>query len=121
MIGKVTWEQISPFIKLAKESGLIFCDSTEYYAFYHNGNIVAITGLIWYKNKTVFKNSFVLPNYRGYGIYRNLFEFRLNLTKTRNIRKIEATCTKMSLKLWLDKGAVLIKQYKLYSKVQLLI
>ena len=119
MIEKVLFWQIAHLLPEAKKTGLTFCNSTEYYAFYHDANIVAITGLVWYKNKAVFKNSFVLPKHRGYGIYRTMFDFRLQLAKSRNIRTIEATCTKMSLKLWLDKGAVLIKQYKLYSKVQL--
>jgi len=121
MIKKVAFLQIDSFLPEAKKAGLIFCNSTEYYAFYHDEQIVAITGLVWYKNKVVFKNSFVLPKHRGCGIYKNLFDFRLQLAKSRNIRTIQATCTKMSLKLWLDKNAVIIKQYKLYSKVQLLI
>ncbi|MGE6754188.1 GNAT family N-acetyltransferase [Rossellomorea sp. NPDC071047] len=54
--------------------------------------------------KAVFKSDYVRGEYRRRGIYRKLFETRLNYVKKFNVRKIKASCTKMSLGCFLSYG-----------------
>ena len=119
MIRLIRQSEIEPFMTEAKKAGLIFCNSTEYYGFFDNDTLVAITGVIWYSKKAVFKNSYVLEDYRRKGIYMQLFRYRMIAVRERGIKVIEATCTDMSLPLYLKMGAKVTEQYKTYTKVQL--
>jgi hypothetical protein len=118
MIKTITKAQLEPFLLDAQKTGLVFCNSTQYYGYFDDGKLIAITGVIWYSKKAIFKNSYVLEEYRRKGIYQNLFRYRMIAVRERGIKLIEATCTDMSLSLWLKMGAKVIQQYKLYTKVQ---
>jgi GNAT superfamily N-acetyltransferase len=118
MIKTIANAEVEPFLIQAKKSGLTFCNSTQYYGYYDNDKLVAITGVIWYSKKAIFKNSYVLEEYRRKGIYQNLFRYRMIAVRERGIKLIEATCTDMSLGLWLKMGAKIIQQFKNYTKVQ---
>lgn len=119
MIKTIRMEEVEPFLAEAKKAGLTFCNSTEYFGFYDGGELVAISGAIWYSKKATFKNSFVLESHRHKGIYKQLFRYRMVVARERGIKLIEATCTEMSLPFYLKMGAKPIEQYKLYTKVQL--
>jgi predicted GNAT family acetyltransferase len=119
MIRPAEKNEVNHLFSLAKKEGICFCNSTSYFAFFFKGNVVAMTGVIWYAKKAVFKNSFVLPEYRKKGIYKQLVNHRLKNAYDKNINIIEATCTSMSLPYWLNSGASIVKQYKKFTKVQL--
>ena len=119
MIRAVTKEEVEHLLVAGKKSGLCFCSSTEYFGYFHNDELVAMTGLIVYANKLVFKNSFVLEAHRRTGIYRKLFNYRVEVARSKGIGKIEATCTRMSLPMWISEQAEIIAEYKYYTKVRI--
>ena len=119
MIRTIRDSEVQPFLDQAKKAGLSFCNSTEYYGYYHGTTLVAITGVIWYSKKAVFKNSYVLDDYRRKGIYQQLFRYRMIAARERGVKLIEATCTVMSIGLWLKMGAKITQQYSTYTKLQL--
>ena len=75
------------------------------------------TGIIIYKNKAIFKNHFIFKEYRGKGYFKQLFDFSIKLTKELGIKKVEATCTDMSINHYLKNGFKVIKEFKKYKKV----
>lgn len=119
MIRLIRQTELDPFVTEAKKAGLIFCNSTEYYGYFDNATLVGITGVIWYSKKAVFKNSFVLRGYRHKGIYKQMFSYRMIAVRERGIKVIEATCTDMSLPMYIKMGAKVTEQYKTFTKVQL--
>jgi N-acetylglutamate synthase-like GNAT family acetyltransferase len=118
MIKKIIISEIDKYLPYAKKNGLIFCNKTTLYGLYVNNEIVAFTGIIFYKNKAIFKNHYVPIKNRGNGYFKTLLEYSINLCSEMKINVIEATCTKMSIKEYLKRGFQITKQYKLYTKVR---
>ena len=114
----ITIKEILPYKKDAEKAGLVFCSSTIYYGLYLDDAIEAFTGIIIKKNKAIFKNSFVPEKNRGKGYFKMLLKYRLDIVRHLNIKIVEATCTKMSIRAYLDIGFAIVKQYKLYAKVR---
>lgn len=117
-IKKINFSNIEKYVSDAKKSGLIFCNKTILYGLYIEDEIVAFTGIIFYKNKAIFKNHYVPIINRGKGYFKILLDYSYKLCIQMGIKTIEATCTKMSLNQYIKKGFVIIKQYKLYTKVR---
>ncbi len=116
-IEKIKEPLSSSLISCSKKEGLTFCKSTDYYGLFDSDNLLAITGIIWYSNKAIFKNHYVFPEHRGNGYFKILLDYSIELVKERDINKIEATCTNMSIREYLKRGAKIIKEYKNYNKV----
>ncbi len=119
MITKVDLNTLSDYIPLAKRSNLVFCDNTDYYAMYRENEIVAFCGVLKYKNKWVFKNEFTLEEHRGNGYHKQLMNFRIRMAKELGVKRIEATCTKMSINNYIKYGFKVIHEYKNYKKLRL--
>lgn len=116
-INKINKNDILNYISSAKNEDLTFCNKTNLYGLYINEELIAFTGIIIYKNKAIFKNHYVLNKYRGLGYFKILFDFSLKICKNLNIKKVEATCTEMSINHYLKNNFKIIKEYKKYKKV----
>lgn len=120
IIHRSSFDEIAPYKQDAESEHLCFSDNTIYYGAYkYDTMLLGFTGIVWYKNKAKFKNHYVLPEYRGQGIFRKMMEHHINLVALSGIKKIEATCTDMSLPLYLEFGANIVKQYKTFTKVEI--
>lgn len=117
-IKKIDFSDIEKYVSDAKKSGLIFCNKTILYGLFIEDEIVGFTGIIFYKNKAIFKNHYVTIINRGKGYFVTLLDYSMKLCFQMGIKNIEATCTKMSLSQYIKKGFTIIKQYKLYTKVR---
>ena len=104
--------------KDAEKSGLVFCKSVKLYGLFVDNKLQAFTGILLYKNKAIFKNHYVPKINRGKGYFKILLNFSIDICKKLNIKIVEATCTKMSIRAYLDKGFTIVKQYKNYTKVR---
>lgn len=118
IIKQISYNDIQHYVTDAKRSHLTFCASTILYGLIVNNEIVAFAGLIIKNNKAVFKNSYVPANQRGNGHFKKLVNYRLALCKSLNIKVMEATCTQMSIKYFLENGFKIVKEYKNYKKVR---
>ena len=72
-----------------------------------DGLIIGFVGYSILKNKARFKSDFVHPEFRCKGIYSILFQERLKRVK--NIKQIDAFCTKFSLPKYLKNGFIIKK------------
>lgn len=117
MIRKIDRIEIQAFKTEAEKSGLVFCESAVLYGYFLNDQLVAFSGMILYKNKAVFKNSFVPEIYRGNGYFKKLFNYRVSLIKSLGIKKVEATCTDMSINHYIKNNFKVVKVFKKYKKV----
>ena len=119
MIKTITKTDIEPYLAETEKLGLSFCNATEYYGRYNDGKLVAFTGILWYAKKAVFKNHYVLPDYRHHGYFKDLFRYSMIAVRERGIKLIEANCSAMSLPLYIKMGGKITKQYKDWTQVQL--
>lgn len=117
-IKNIDITEIETHKKEAEKCGLIFCKKTVYYGLYIENKLMAFTGILIFKNKAIFKNHFVPEINRGKGYFKTLLNFSLDIVRHINIKIVEATCTKMSIKAYLDKGFKIVKEYKHYTKVR---
>ena len=115
---RIAMPDISGWRVDAQKSGLTFCRNTELYGVFEGGEIRAFTGLLFYRNKVVFKNHYVLRAFRSQGYFRKILEWSISQANNRNIRTIEATCTPSSLKEYLNQGFVIVRKYKKVTKVR---
>lgn len=84
------------------------------------GNVIGFCAIDFQGKKAVFKNDYVLPQYRRNGIWEKMFKYRKLVVSVRpGIERIEATCTDMSLPLYIAQGAKIIKEYKDLTKVRI--
>lgn len=121
MIKKINFIDIEKYVSDAKKSELIFCNKTIIYGLFFEDKIVGFTGIIFYKNKAIFKNHYVLMENRRNGYFKTLLEYSINLSLQMGIKIIEATCTKMSINEYLKRGFKITKQYKKYTKVKIIL
>lgn len=119
MMQILTRADLAPHIKQAEKEGLTFCQNTQYYGYYKGSELLGFTGILWYQKKAVFKNSYVFPEHRGNGIYREMLEHRIKLAKRLGVTTVEATCTAMSLPWYIKNGAQITKQFKKFTQVQM--
>ncbi len=82
--------------------------------------IYGFCGIDFQGSRAVFKNAYIRPEYRGNGLWQTMFEYRRVVASMRKgIKAIEATCTDMSINLYLRLGAQVITQYKELTKVRI--
>lgn len=117
-IKNINISEIEIYKNEAKKTGLVFCKNTIYYGLYNDNELLAFTGILFYKNKAIFKNHFVPYINRGKGYFKILLNYSIEICKNLNYKIIEATCTKMSIKEYYKRGFVDIKKYKHFIKVR---
>lgn len=123
MFSPITKDSIDAWTKeneLKKEMrDFCYTDKTSYFKLMVDNQVIGFTGFIVYKNKLVFKNSFIHPDHRRKGYFAQIQDFRIDKARKVGVKFIEATCTKMSLPDYIKRGASVLKEYKLYTKVRL--
>lgn len=83
------------------------------------GETLGFCGIQFYSHKAIFKNDYVLPQYRKNGLWRVMFDYREWIVRSKpSIKTIEATCTDMSLNLYLRRGAVIVQKLNTLTKVR---
>lgn len=73
-------------------------DNTKFIVLEQNNQIIACVGYLQMRNTVRYKTGFVLPNYRGNGYYKILFNEREKICKC---NECTAFCTSRSLQLFL--------------------
>jgi GNAT superfamily N-acetyltransferase len=109
---------IEPLKKEMAKVNLCFANKTEYYGFYEDENLVGTAGLLFYPQKAIFKNLYVLLEHRGKGIFKALLDHCIKIAIDKKIQMGEATCTELSIKEFRKRGFEDIKQFKKFIKVR---
>ena len=115
-IKKTTFKKIKCLKKNAQKDHVViddFNNCTWFGAKIGNDFYVGCAGLVIKGKNLRFKGDFVSPNFRNQGIYRKLFEYRMNYTEKLNFNKITAFCTPMSLSVYLANGFKRVSQKRL--------
>jgi GNAT superfamily N-acetyltransferase len=121
VIRPTTELEIAPYKKQASAEKIRFTPKTELFVIEDDkGTVYGFSGIDFQGSRAVFKNAYVMPEYRGNGIWRELFNYRYAVASMRKgIKTVEATCTPMSINLYLRLGAQVITEYKELTKVRI--
>lgn len=111
-LKNISQDEIQEYLQDAKDSMLMFCESTEYYGVFDffSGNLMGFFGVIVYENKIIYKNDYVLQKYRRKGIHSKMMKYRLMMFRAKKTH--EATCTEMSYNSYIKQGFRPIKKFK---------
>lgn len=85
----------------------------------YNGEVVGVCAYRQKRYGILCKSDLVLKEYRGLGIYRQLFNERLKRVKRLNPNKIYAYCTRNSIHTYLKQGFVKKGRIKRITYVEL--
>lgn len=84
------------------------------------GEVVSIGAIHWQSSTLVrFKMDYTLPDFRNMGLFGRLLDYRIIDARNRGAKKMRATCLPPSLKGYLKRGAVPVRQYMGGTEVQL--
>lgn len=121
IIAPITIGDIAPYISMARSEHIYFTDNTDLYAIKDSdGAIYGFCGIDFQRTKAVFRNDYVLPEYRGNGLWAAMFAHRTRVVLLNSrIKIIEANCTNMSLPLYLNAGGKVVKRYTDLTKVRI--
>jgi GNAT superfamily N-acetyltransferase len=119
MIFPIGFVKIEPYVVAGRREGLAFSNSTQYYGWFENGELVGFTGIVPYRDYIKAKNHYVLPEYRRRGLFKQMLDWTIREAQKLGCRYIEATCTEKSLPEYLKRGAGIIQHYKTCTKVRL--
>ena len=118
-IKKIEIIALNPIIEAAKKEGLGFCKNTVLYGCFLDNEIIGFTGILWFKNKAVFKNHFVLPKYRRNKIFTKMLIFCIDIVKIRQVKLIEANCFASSISAYLALGGKIVKTFNNCKRIHI--
>jgi hypothetical protein len=108
-IVPIDYETILPLKQNAEKEMLCFGQKTKYFGLYKDEELIAITGLVYYSNKVISKNSYIRKEYRNQGLFKYLMDWMLIETKG---MKIECVCTPSSRQHMINRNFKIIQEYK---------
>lgn len=120
-IRPISSDDILELREAAVKEKIRFTPKTELYGLYNEDwALIGFSGIDWQGSRAVFKHAYVIPEYRKQGLWMKMFEYRQLVASLRpGIKTIEATCTPMSINLYLRLGAQVVTQYKELTKVRI--
>jgi GNAT superfamily N-acetyltransferase len=118
-VQKIGREEIEPHRKAAERAGLSFLDSVNQYGIYDRKTLVGFTGIRRCNGYAIFKNHYVLPEYRRKGVGTFAVRLSLEVARREGFKYAEANCTLMSLPIYMELGATVIRRWKKRAKVRI--
>lgn len=117
----LTASEVKPYVTQGEAELLTFdkLEKTLYIGGFVDETLVGFVGILFSGGRTFFKNDYVLPQHRGQGHYRALFQARLDTCRKMGIRSATAFCTAMSLPTYRAFGAKVGKTRGLTTYVTL--
>lgn len=121
MIKVISLDEIRQYIPKTKTEGMAgYSERAHYYGIYDEaGTIVGFTSILWFSHKAKFNNHYIFPEYRCKGYFKEALDFSIERVRISGRDVIEATCTKMSLREYMKRGARIVKSYKKYTAVKI--
>lgn len=97
----------------AKKDGILFAKNILFFILSNESEAYAFVGLKLYENSAIMKCAYVSKKYRGNNLLIKLINLRLKWIKDNKpkIKKVYASCTKMSINSHLKCGAEIVKKY----------
>lgn len=117
---QITYEvAVASFEKPASKEGMAgWSKRAIYYAVIVEGVYAAVSSIQHWSTKAKFNNHYVFPEYRGRGLFKLMFDFLIVQAQNSSAKYIEATCTPMSIRHYLQNGFEVVKNYRVHTAVR---
>jgi hypothetical protein len=110
------WFDTEKFHSQAKKYGVSFPENTSFLGCWIDKNLVGVVGYDRLNKDTVkLRSAYVLPEYRGRQIYKQLNDYRKKYLLEKGITIAKLVCTVHSERLHIKEGAILTKKFKKYT------
>jgi GNAT superfamily N-acetyltransferase len=116
-IVRVDESEVLRFRKQAVKEGLSFVDNTEYALLRVDGKDAGFCGIRWFPTRAVFRNLYVLPEYRGKGYGSDLIRYQIARAREMGRSSATAYTNWNSQSLYLAAGGVLSPNERYYGMV----
>lgn len=93
--------------------------NTEFYLASEDNHLIGMCGVVWHKGHCRFKGDYVRPEFRHRGYWQRMMNLRIQMARDRQCETVTAVCTPVALPLWLDRGAIVVKRFKRFTRVSL--
>lgn len=107
-----TMDEVAAFLSDAKRARLTSGKTMAIFALREDDVLVGMTGIVWFRGHGKFKNHYVTPAARGRRLFRYMRDVSIALARGRECAYVEATCTPMSIREYLRRGAMPGRSYK---------
>jgi len=121
-ISAINLELIKSYIPQTKREGLAgYSNKANYYGAFIDNKLIGFCSIQYYNKTAKFNNLYIFKEHRRNGYFRELLDFRIKEAKANNCTNIIASCTKMSLPEYLNRGAIITREYKICTNIKLAI
>lgn len=105
-ITQISFEQIETYKSVVKKERVTLDNPPEavWFGAHQNNELVGFAAAVIKKKSARLKSDYVFKEYRGKGIYNELFKHRLQYVKEQNVKTVTAFCTKLSLGTFMRYG-----------------
>ena len=112
-IRNITLKDIGGLKEVSEKEGLLFPKvSPKFIGVYLNNELIGFGGVSLKKNRAIIKCDYVVNEHRKKCVAQYMHTRRLEMLKTMGFQYIEANATPMALRLHLNNGAKIVKEYK---------
>jgi GNAT superfamily N-acetyltransferase len=112
LINPCTYEDIQPLIAKASKERIGISPDTLFYGIKEDENLIAFCGVVPKKGYVLFKNLYVIPEYRKRGIGQALYLHQIKIGEQKGFTLAKAYCTPSGAKLLKALGARVLKEFK---------
>lgn len=105
-------ESIPEIVRRARREGLLMAGTETLYGAYIGGELVGICGLKINGRRALMKSSYVEPEHRSRGVFREMIRRRLREALASGASVAEANCLPASLRTYLGLGFAEVQRYK---------
>jgi len=122
IIKQIPLDYIKQYIAETKREGMAgYSEKAIYYGAFLDDILVGFSSIQFYSDKAKFNNSYIFKEYRGMGYYKKLLDFRFNEARMNGCKSIVASCTKMSIREFIKRGAIIEKEFKICTNVKIIL
>lgn len=120
IIMPISLNVIQPYVTQTKKEGMAgYSNKADYYGAFVDNQLVGFTSIQYYGKKAKFNNHYIFKEFRGNEYFKMLLDYSIVKAKANGCTEVVAACTKMSLREYLNRGAIIEREYKICTNIKL--
>lgn len=106
IILKIKYDDVKPFVALGRSEGVAFSkEGGEWYGIYEDGELIAFYNFLRLGSGARFRSNYTRVEWRRQGCLSMFINHAKMLCRERDVKRLTAFCTPMSMGVHLEHGA----------------